>query len=158
MRAVIQRVSSASVTVDGEPNGREIIGAIDAGLLVLLGVGRDDTPQDAEYIVDKTVNLRIFPDADGRFDRSVLDTQGELLVVSQFTLYADTRKGRRPSFTDAAPPDIAKAQFDATVERFRATGLTVETGRFQAMMDVALVNDGPVTITLDSADRLRPRS
>ena len=153
MRAVIQRVSGASVTVDGEP-----VGAINAGLLVLLGVGRDDTPQDAEYVVDKIVSLRIFPDADGRFDRSVLDIGGALLVVSQFTLYADTRKGRRPSFTDAAPPDIAKAQFDAAVERFRATGLTVETGRFQAMMDVALVNDGPVTITIDSADRARPRS
>jgi len=153
MRAVIQRVSGASVTVDGEP-----VGAIDTGLLVLLGVGRDDTPQDAEYVVDKIVNLRIFPEADGRFDRSVLDIGGALLVVSQFTLYADIRKGRRPSFTDAAPPDIAKAQFDAAVERFRATGLTVETGCFQAMMDVALVNDGPVTITIDSADRVRPRS
>ena len=153
MRAVIQRVSGASVTVDGEP-----VGAIDAGLLVLLGVGRHDTPQDSEYVVDKIVNLRIFPEADGRFDRSVLDIGCALLVVSQFTLYADTRKGRRPSFTDAAPPDIAKAQFDAAVERFRATGLTVETGRFQAMMDVALVNDGPVTITIDSAHRLHPRS
>jgi D-tyrosyl-tRNA(Tyr) deacylase len=153
MRAVIQRVSGASVTVDREP-----VGAIDAGLLVLLGVGRHDTPQDSEYVVDKIVNLRIFPEADGRFDRSVLDIGGALLVVSQFTLYADTRKGRRPSFTDAAPPDIAKAQFDAAVERFRATGLTVETGRFQAMMDVALVNDGPVTITIDSAHRLHPRS
>jgi len=153
MRAVIQRVSGASVTVDGRP-----VGAIDTGLLVLLGVGRDDTPQDAEYVVNKIVNLRIFPEADGRFDRSVLDIGGALLVVSQFTLYADIRKGRRPSFTDAAPPDIAKAQFDAAVERFRATGLTVETGCFQAMMDVALVNDGPVTITIDSADRVRPRS
>jgi len=153
MRAVIQRVSSASVTVDGES-----VGVIGLGLLVLLGVGREDTPQDTEYVVDKITNLRIFPDADGRFDRSVLDAGGALLVVSQFTLYGDTRKGRRPSFTDAAPPEDAHALFDATVERLRATGVPVETGRFQAMMDVALVNDGPVTIVIDSADRLRPRS
>jgi D-tyrosyl-tRNA(Tyr) deacylase len=153
MRAVIQRVSSASVSVDGET-----IGAIGVGLLVLLGVGRDDSPDDTAYIVDKIINLRIFPDADGRFDRSVLDVSRALLVVSQFTLYADTRRGRRPSFTGAASPKQAGAQFADAVERFRATGLTVETGCFQAMMDVALVNDGPVTITIDSADRLHPRS
>lgn len=152
MRAVIQRVSRASVDISGET-----IGSIGRGLLVLLAVGRDDTPEDSTYVVDKIVNLRIFPDDEGRFDRSVLDVSGELLLVSQFTLYGDTRKGRRPSFTAAAPPEAAAEQFADVVERLRATGLNVETGRFQAMMDVELVNDGPVTITIDSADRQRPR-
>ena len=148
MRAVVQRVSSASVSVDGEALSR-----IGVGLVVLAAVGRDDTDTDVEYIVDKTVHLRIFPDDEGRFDRSVLD----VLVVSQFTLYGDVRRGRRPSFTGAAPPAEAEERFAALVERFRATGVPVETGRFQAMMDVALVNDGPVTLMLDSADRRRPR-
>ena len=152
MRAVIQRVREASVSVAGEP-----LGAIGPGLLVLLAVGRDDTGDDAAYLVEKTVNLRIFPGDDGRFDRSALDVSAELLVVSQFTLYADTRRGRRPSFVGAAPPEQAAAQFNGAVERFRATGLRVETGRFQEMMDVSLVNDGPVTIWLDSADRHLPR-
>lgn len=153
MRAVIQRVSSARVSIGGET-----IGAIGAGLLVLLGVGREDSPDDTAYIVDKITNLRIFPDAGGRFDRSALDANCSLLVISQFTLYADTRRGRRPSFTGAASPEQAGAQFADAVERFRATGLTVKTGLFQAIMDVTLVNDGPVTITIDSTDRLRPRS
>ena len=152
MRAVLQRVSSASVSVDGEALSR-----IGVGLVVLTAVGRDDTDTDVEYIVDKTVHLRIFPDDEGRFDRSVLDVGGSLLVVSQFTLYGDVRRGRRPSFTGAAPPAEAEERFAALVERFRATGVPVETGRFQAMMDVALVNDGPVTLMLDSADRRRPR-
>lgn len=152
MRAVLQRVASASVAIDGD-----VVGEIGRGLLVLAAVGVDDADADAAWIVDKAVNLRIFPDNDGRFDRSVLDVGGGLLVVSQFTLYADTRKGRRPSFTGAAPPADAEARFDDLVRRFRETGLPVEAGRFQAMMQVSLVNDGPVTIALDSADRLRPR-
>jgi D-tyrosyl-tRNA(Tyr) deacylase len=148
MRAVIQRVSHASVEVAGER-----VGAIERGLVALIAIGRDDTPEDATYLVNKTVGLRIFPDAEGRFDRSALDIGAELLVVSQFTLYADTRKGRRPSFTGSAPPEIASARFAEVVGLFEATGLRVETGRFGEMMDVSLVNDGPVTIWLDSADR-----
>ena len=152
MRAVIQRVSSASVSIDGE-----VVSRIQMGLVVLVAVGRDDSDADADYIVEKTVRLRVFPDAEGRFDRSVEDVGGSLLVVSQFTLYGDVRRGRRPSFTEAAPPDEAVARFTDVVERFRATGVPVETGQFQAMMDVALVNNGPVTLVLDSADRHRPR-
>ena len=152
MRAVVQRVSSASVSIDNE-----VVSRVGAGLVVLAAVGRDDTDADADYIVEKTVHLRVFPDADGRFDRSVLDMGGSLLVVSQFTLYGDVRRGRRPSFTEAAPPAEAEDRFAALVERFRATSVPVETGQFQAMMDVALVNDGPVTLVLDSADRHRPR-
>ena len=150
MRAVLQRVRSASVTVDGQT-----VGSIGRGLVVLLAIGRDDTPDDAVYLVEKTANLRIFPDEGGHMNRSASEVGAELLVVSQFTLYADTRRGRRPSFTAAAPPGSAAAQFDDAVERFRATGLRVETGRFGEMMDVALVNEGPVTIWLDSAERRR---
>ncbi len=152
MRAVLQRVRSASVTVDGQP-----VGSIGRGLVVLLAIGRGDEPDDEAYVVDKTVNMRIFPDDGGHMNRSALEVGAELLVVSQFTLYADTRKGRRPSFTAAAPPESAAARFDDAVARFRATGLRVETGRFGEMMDVALVNDGPVTIWLDSAERHRSR-
>lgn len=152
MRAVVQRVSRASVSVGGET-----IASIGAGLLVLAAVGKDDADADADYLVDKVVNLRVFPDGAGRFDRSALDAGASLLVVSQFTLYGDARKGRRPSFTDAAPPAEAQARFAGLVERFRAAGLPVQTGRFQEMMDVSLVNDGPVTLILDSADRFRPR-
>lgn len=152
MRAVVQRVSRASVSVGGET-----IGSIGAGLLVLAAVGKDDADADADYLVDKIINLRVFPDDAGRFDRSALDAGASLLVVSQFTLYGDVRKGRRPSFTDAAPPAEAQARFAGLVERFRAAGMPVQTGRFQEMMDVELVNDGPVTLILDSADRLRPR-
>ena len=126
-------------------------------LVVLIGISRDDGSAEAEYIVGKTVNLRIFNDDEGRFDRSALDTGAELLLVSQFTLYGDTRKGRRPSFVDAAPPDQARELFDETVSLFRQTDLTVATGRFQAHMVVSIDNDGPVTIMLDSADRGRPR-
>lgn len=152
MRAVVQRVSSASVSIDGV-----VVSRIGAGLVVLAAVGRDDADADADYIVEKTVHLRVFPDTEGRFDRSVLDVGGSLLVVSQFTLYGDVRRGRRPSFTEAAPPDEAEGRFAALVERFRAAGVPIETGQFQAMMDVALVNDGPVTLILDSSDRYRPR-
>ncbi|MBI4233604.1 MAG: D-tyrosyl-tRNA(Tyr) deacylase [Chloroflexi bacterium] len=152
MRALIQRVSKASVSV-----GDECVGSIGRGLVVLLGVGQGDTLKDAHYLVEKTANLRIFPDEQGRFNLSAIQVGAQLLVVSQFTLYADTRRGRRPSFTDAAPPQEAQALFEQAVALFRETGLTVATGRFQEHMLVELVNDGPVTIWIDSADRHRPR-
>ncbi len=152
MRALLQRVTGASVTIDGETAG-----AIGPGLVVLVGISRDDTEAEAAHVVDKAVNLRIFSDDEGKFQHSALDIGADLLVVSQFTLYGDTRKGRRPSFTRAAPPADAESLFAHTLELFRATGLRVETGRFQAYMDVALHNDGPVTIMLDTADRDRPR-
>jgi D-tyrosyl-tRNA(Tyr) deacylase len=152
MRAVLQRVDSATVSVDGE-----LAGAIGRGLVVLVGIGRSDSAADADYLVDKIINLRIFPDVDGRFDRSVRDIEGTLLVISQFTLYADIRKGRRPSFSEAAAPDHAMISFERLLEQFRATGVPIETGRFRESMSVELVNDGPVTIVIDSADRDRPR-
>jgi len=145
MRAVLQRVKEASVTVDGK-----IVGQIGPGLLVLLGVGQGDTDQDVEWMVDKIPMLRIFEDEAGKMNRSLLDTSKALLAVSQFTLFADTRKGRRPSFTDAMPPDEAKRQYALFCEKCRALGLTVAEGVFAADMQVALVNDGPVTICLDS--------
>ena len=152
MRALIQRVSSASVSIDGE-----YLDSTTTGLVVLLGVGEGDTQEDARYIVDKTLNLRIFPDDAGRFDRSLIDINGDLLVVSQFTLYADTRKGRRPSFTDAALPEVANPLYESTVELFKASCHNVVTGRFAEHMLVNIQNDGPVTIMLDSADREKPR-
>lgn len=152
MRALVQRVSAASVKV-----GDEVVGRIDRGLVVLLGISRDDTEADAEYTVGKVANLRIFSDDEGRFQSSALDVGAGLLIISQFTLHADTRKGRRPSFTKAAPPDAAERLFNRAVELFRQTGLKVETGRFQAHMMVSIQNDGPVTIMLDSTDRERPR-
>lgn len=152
MRALIQRVSKASVSVDDE-----IVGQIGPGFVVLLGISKDDTEDEARYIVGKVVNLRVFNDADGKFNNSALDVRAELLVVSQFTLYADTRKGRRPSFLDAAGPDKAEELVVRTVDLFRETGLTVQTGRFQAYMKVSIENEGPVTIMLDSEDRSRPR-
>jgi len=148
MRAVLQRCKSASVTVSGET-----VGAIGQGLLVLLGVGAEDDEADAAYLADKTAALRIFEDDAGKMNLSVLDVGGAVLSVSQFTLYADARKGRRPSFTAAAAPDRAKALYELYNEHLRAKGLTVETGRFGAMMDVSLVNWGPVTIWLDSKER-----
>ena len=152
MRALIQRVTGASVTVEGEG-----VGAIGSGLVVLLGVHREDTEEDATYLVDKIVNLRLFPDDRGRFDRSAIETGADLLVVSQFTLYASTRKGRRPSFVEAAAPEEAEPLFQKAVELFRRSGLTVETGRFQKHMLVEVHNDGPVTLMLDSQDRHQPR-
>jgi len=152
LRALVQRVSHASVSVDGAA-----LGSIGAGLVLLIGICRDDGTDDADYIVGKSVNLRIFSDEQGKFDRSVLDIGAELLVISQFTLYADTRRGRRPSFSDAAPPEYAADLFQRTLERFEQTGLKVETGMFQAHMAVSIHNDGPVTIMLDSADRHRAR-
>ena len=152
MRVLVQRVAKASVAVDPE-----VVGSIGPGLVVFVGISRDDGTDEAEHIVSKTVNLRIFNDEQGRFDRSALDIGAELLIVSQFTLYGDTRKGRRPSFVEAAPPDRAEELFDRTVALFRETGLPVETGRFRTHMVVSIDNDGPVTIMLDSADKERPR-
>ena len=151
MRALVQRVTRASVAVE------QVVGRIEKGLVVFVGIGQDDEDEDARYVVEKVVNLRIFDDEDGRFDVSALEEAAQLLVVSQFTLYADVRKGRRPSFTDAAPPEKAQALFDRTVGLFRETGLRVETGRFQQRMVVDIQNDGPVTLMVDSADRHRPR-
>jgi D-tyrosyl-tRNA(Tyr) deacylase len=145
MRAVVQRVSQGSVAVEGR-----VVGRIGRGLLVLLGVGTGDAEADASMLAEKVVNLRIFPDEAGAMNRSLLDVEGELLVVSQFTLYGDARKGRRPSFIDAAPPEEANRLYRHFVEKARGLGLRVEEGVFRAMMDVALVNEGPVTILLDS--------
>jgi D-tyrosyl-tRNA(Tyr) deacylase len=145
MRAVVQRVTSASVTVDAN-----IVGRIASGLLVFVGVAHGDGPADLDYIAAKIRELRIFPDDHGRMNRSVVDTGGAVLVVSQFTLLADSRKGRRPSFDDAAPPALAESLYNGLVRKLRDGGLQVETGVFQAHMDVALVNDGPVTMLLDS--------
>ena len=152
MRALIQRISQASVAVD-----TETLGSIGSGLAVLIGIHRDDDGEDAKYIVNKTVNLRIFGDADGKFDLSAIDIGADLLVISQFTLYGDTRRGRRPSFSHAMPPEPASALFDHTLRLFEQTGLNVQTGQFQAHMLVSIHNDGPVTIMIDSADRHRPR-
>ena len=152
MRALVQRVSRASVTVQGET-----VGEIGAGFVVLIGVSRDDVEADADYIVNKVAHLRVFADEQGKFNRSAMDVGAELLLISQFTLHADTRKGRRPSFVDAAPPTLAEPLFDRTVAKFRESGLRVATGVFQAHMMVSLINDGPVTIMIDSADRERPR-
>ncbi len=145
MRSVIQRVSRARVSVDGETTGE-----IGKGILVLLGVSSTDSEKDAFYLLEKTLNLRIFEDAGGKMNLSLLDIKGELLVVSQFTLYGDTRKGRRPSFIEAAAPVEANRLYEFFVAEARKQIERVETGRFQAMMDVELVNDGPVTILLDS--------
>lgn len=145
MRAVLQRVARASVTVDGE-----VVGKVAGGWLVLLGVGKEDGPADAAFLAEKTANLRAFPDSDGKMNLSVRDIRGEALVVSQFTLYGDCRKGRRPGFSDAAPPDRANElylEFAAVLGRL---GVPVQTGRFQADMKVELLNDGPVTFLLDS--------
>ena len=148
MRAVVQRVSRAEVRVAGEVTGR-----IGPGLVVLLGVGRDDTDAEAAWMLDKITGLRIFADEAGKMNLSLEDIRGGLLVVSQFTLYGDTRKGRRPSFIDAAPPEMANALYEKFVELARARGLEVGTGVFQAMMDVDLVNDGPVTLIVESRER-----
>jgi D-tyrosyl-tRNA(Tyr) deacylase len=145
VRAVVQRVKHASVTVEGRVTGR-----IGAGLLVFAGVAGDDGPADVDYIAGKLRDLRIFPDEHGRMNRSVVESGGALLVVSQFTLHADCRKGRRPSFDAAAPAPLAEALYESLIAALRASGLAVETGVFQAHMDVDLLNDGPVTMLLDS--------
>lgn len=148
MRALIQRVKKASVD-----SGCEELGRIARGLVVFLGIAGGDLTQDANYIVGKVINLRIFEDELGRFNRSALEIDADLLIVSQFTLHADTRKGKRPSFSKAAHTDEARALFNKSLDLFAATGLKVSTGRFQESMQVTLQNDGPVTILIDSADR-----
>ena len=148
MKVLVQRVNQASVTVGGEVAGR-----IGLGLVGLVGVAQGDSEEDVRYLVDKTIGLRIFPDEAGKFNRSLADVGGSLLLVSQFTLISDTRKGKRPSFIDAAGPAEAEALFNRFVDLARATGIKVETGRFQAHMMVEIHNDGPVTIMLDSHSR-----
>ena len=145
MRAVVQRVSRAKVTVNGWTAGE-----IGQGLLVLLGVGQQDTDADAAYLAEKISGLRIFEDEDGKMNRSVRDVGGSVLVVSQFTLYGDVRRGKRPSFDEAAPPELARRLYELFVGQIQAAGLRCETGRFQEMMQVELVNEGPVTILVDS--------
>lgn len=145
MRAVVQRVASSRVTVD-----ERVIGEVKKGLLVLLGVTHDDTSKDVDYMVDKVTNLRIFEDENDKMNLSLKDIGGEVMAVSQFTLYGDARKGRRPSFSDAARPDVANPLYEEFVEKLRAQGITVGTGVFGAHMMVELTNDGPVTILLES--------
>jgi D-tyrosyl-tRNA(Tyr) deacylase len=147
LKALLQRVSSAAVTIEGMEVGR-----IGSGLCVLVGVAAGDSEKDIDYLVSKLVELRIFADSGGKFNLSLLDVKGELLLVSQFTLLADARHGRRPGFTDAAPPEIAEKLFNLFVEKAKATGVRVATGRFQTYMQVEIINDGPVTIMLDSRD------
>jgi len=148
VKALLQRVTSASVSIAGE-----IVGRIGQGLVVFVGVANGDTEKDAQYLAEKTVNLRIFADDTGRFNLSAVDIKGELLVVSQFTLLADTRKGRRPSFIEAAPPAQAEELFEQFLEQVGTSGLKVEAGRFQQHMEVKIYNDGPVTILLDSREK-----
>ena len=148
MKALVQRVTKASVSVNGE-----VVGEIGHGLVVLVGVARGDTEKDAGYLAGKIANLRIFADEDGKFNLSALETKGEVLIISQFTLLADTRKGRRPSFDEAAPPEQAEVLVNFFIGRARETGLKVETGRFQQHMLVEIHNDGPVTIAIDSKDK-----
>ena len=145
MRALVQRVSDARVEVDGG-----VVGKIESGLVVLLAVAADDSVSDADYLADKIINLRIFSDADGKMNLSLLDSGGAMLVVSQFTLYGDVRRGRRPSYTEAAEPEKANLLYSYFVDRLRSAGVRVETGVFQAHMQVNLTNDGPVTIMIDS--------
>lgn len=148
MRLVIQRVSEAAVSISGNVHG-----AIAAGLLILVGIEEADDATDVEWLVQKTVNMRIFPDEEGKMNRSLLDIQGELLVISQFTLHASTKKGNRPGFTQAARPEIAIPLYESFVENCRQTSVRVETGIFGADMQVSLINDGPVTILIDSKNR-----
>ncbi|MYA00251.1 MAG: D-tyrosyl-tRNA(Tyr) deacylase [Chloroflexi bacterium] len=152
MKVVLQRVSRASVSVDGA-----VVGAIDLGLLILVGVADGDSPSQAEALARKVAGLRIFADSEGRFNESLLDVGGAALVISQFTLHADVRKGRRPSFTSAARPELAEPLVEHFAESLRAQGVPVQTGEFGAMMSVELINDGPFTVVIDSADLERPR-
>jgi len=147
---VIQRVDEASVWVEGN-----LISSIRKGILLLLGIARDDADEDMEYIVNKTINLRIFSDENGNLNLSLLDISGELMIVSQFTLLGDTRKGRRPSFTNAMPPDKAEPFYQKVVNRFEEQGIPVKKGVFGAMMKIKLINDGPVTIILNSRDKIK---
>jgi len=148
LKALLQRVTEASVNIDGE-----VVGRIGKGLVVFIGIAQEDTERDANYLADKVVNLRIFADDASKFNLSALETRGEILIVSQFTLLADARKGRRPSFAQAALPEQAEALFNLFVDLVRNSGLKVETGRFQQHMLVEIHNDGPVTIALDSKER-----
>ena len=148
MRALVQRVSRASVWVNSKENS-----SIKLGIVILLAIGKDDSVADVDYIVEKVANLRIFPDDTGKFDQSAIDIKAELLLVSQFTLYADTRRGRRPSFSLAATPDDAKEIFLKVLESFRKSGLRIETGKFQSKMDVEIHNSGPFTLMIDTDDR-----
>lgn len=150
MRAVVQRVTRAEVRVDGA-----CVGRIEAGIVVLVGVAKEDTPDVGRYLAEKIVNLRIFPDNEGRMNRSLLETGGAILCVSQFTLYGDCRKGRRPSYDRAAAPEPARSLYELFVEQLRSFGVPVQTGRFQAMMQIELINDGPVTLLLESEARSR---
>lgn len=152
MRALVQRVARASVLVNGVE-----VGKTGRGLVVLLGISKEDGEEDARYLAERIVNLRIFSDDDNRFNRSALDTRAELLLISQFTLYADTRRGRRPDFSQAAQPQEAMELYERAVDLFRGSGLRVETGLFGEHMLVEIENDGPVTLMIDSADRFRPR-
>lgn len=145
MRAIIQRVKEARVEIEGE-----VVGRIGKGILVLLGAGKNDMKEDAEYLAEKILGLRIFEEEEGKMNLSVTDTDGEVLIVSQFTLYGDCRKGRRPSFDKAAPPELAEELYNLFVNELKERGAKVETGRFRAMMDVHLINWGPVTLMLDS--------
>ena len=145
MRAVVQRVKRAEVRVDGS-----LVGRIEGGLVVLVGISKEDTAEAGQYLAKKVVHLRVFRDSEGRMNRSVVEGGGDILCVSQFTLYGDCRKGRRPGYDRAAPPEAARELYERFVETLRGFGVRVETGRFQAMMDVELVNDGPVTLLLDS--------
>jgi len=145
MRAVVQRVSRAEVRVEGR-----LVGRIAAGLVVLVGVGSEDSREDGEWLAEKIVHLRVFDDDTGRMNRSLLETSGAVLCISQFTLYGDCRKGRRPSYDRAAPPEAARVLYESFVAALRSPGVRVETGEFRAMMEVELVNDGPVTLLLDS--------
>jgi D-tyrosyl-tRNA(Tyr) deacylase len=150
MKLVVQRVSKAHVLVH-----EHTVGEIGPGLLVFLGISRDDSKEEADYLIDKLLWLRIFRDEEDKMNRNIQDAKGALLVVSQFTLYGDCRRGRRPSFEQAAPPAAARELYDYFLEAARRTGVPVQSGEFQAMMEVHLVNDGPVTILIDSADRKR---
>jgi D-tyrosyl-tRNA(Tyr) deacylase len=145
MRAVVQRVSRASVAIDGKT-----VGAIETGLVVLLGITHDDTPENARWLAEKIVGLRIFNDVDGKMNRDLVDVGGAMLIVSQFTLYGDSRKGKRPSFIDAAPPPVAIPLYEEFINGVKALGIPVATGQFGADMKVELVNDGPVTLIVDS--------
>ena len=152
MRVVLQRVTEASVSVD-----EEIVGKIGKGLVLLVGIGNGDTEEDARYLSDKCLQLRIFEDEAGKMNISALDVGADVLAISQFTLFGNTRKGRRPSFVEAAPPEISRPLFERFVDFLKESGLKVETGIFGAHMLVKIFNDGPVTILLDSTDRLKPR-
>lgn len=145
MRALVQRVSRSAVSIDGQVSAE-----IDRGMLILLGVGRQDTPDNIQYLADKCIHLRIFGDGQGKMNRSLLDVEGQALVVSQFTLYGDTRKGRRPGYSGAAPPEMAEAYYEDFVEALRSRGVSVRTGQFGANMQVEIHNDGPVTFMIET--------